>query len=113
MSDRATALDTLTREELGLDPDELGSPWFSAISSLLAFAVGAFVVVAPYLAGSGMAALLTAIGLALAAMFAVGASIGLLNGRSAVRSGMRQVFVGALAAAVTFGVGHLIGTSVS
>jgi vacuolar iron transporter family protein len=113
MSDRATALDTLTREELGLDPDELGSPWFSAISSLLAFAVGAFVVVAPYLAGSGMAALLTAIGLALAAMFAVGASIGLLNGRSAARSGLRQVFVGALAAAVTFGVGHLIGTSVS
>jgi len=113
MSDRATALDTLTREELGLDPDELGSPWFSAISSLLAFAVGAFVVVAPYLAGSGMAALLTAIGLALVAMFAVGASIGLLNGRSAVRSGLRQVFVGALAAAVTFGVGHLIGTSIS
>jgi vacuolar iron transporter family protein len=113
MSDRATALDTLTREELGLDPDELGSPWFSAISSLLAFAVGAFVVVAPYLAGSGMAALLTAIGLALAAMFAVGASIGLLNGRSAVRSGLRQIFVGALAAAVTFGVGHLIGTSIS
>jgi VIT1/CCC1 family predicted Fe2+/Mn2+ transporter len=113
MSDRATALDTLTREELGLDPDELGSPWFSAISSLLAFAVGAFVVVAPYLAGSGMAAMLTAIGLALAAMFAVGASIGMLNGRSVVRSGLRQVFVGALAAAVTFGVGHLIGTSVS
>jgi VIT1/CCC1 family predicted Fe2+/Mn2+ transporter len=113
MSDHATALDTLAREELGLDPDELGSPWFSAISSLLAFAVGAFVVVVPYLAGGGMAALLTAIGLAIVAMFAVGASIGLLNGRSAVRSGLRQVFVGVLAAAVTFGVGHLIGTSVS
>jgi VIT1/CCC1 family predicted Fe2+/Mn2+ transporter len=113
MSDRATALDTLAREELGLDPDELGSPWFSAISSLLAFAIGAFVIVVPYLAGSGMAALLTAIGLAIAAMFAVGASIGMLNGRSAVRSGLRQVFVGVLAAAVTFGVGHLIGTSVS
>ncbi|HYZ57420.1 MAG TPA: VIT1/CCC1 transporter family protein [Streptosporangiaceae bacterium] len=113
MSDRATALDTLSREELGLDPDELGSPWFAAISSLLAFAIGAFVVVVPYLAGSGMAALLTAIGLAIAAMFAVGASIGVLNGRSAVRSGLRQVFVGVLAAAVTFGVGHLIGTSVS
>jgi VIT1/CCC1 family predicted Fe2+/Mn2+ transporter len=113
MSDRATALDTLAREELGLDPDALGSPWFSAISSLLAFAIGAFVVVVPYLAGSGMAALLTAIGLAIAAMFAVGASIGVLNGRSAVRSGLRQIFVGAIAAAVTFGVGHLIGTSVS
>jgi vacuolar iron transporter family protein len=113
MSNREVALDTLTREELGLDPDELGSPWFSALSSLFAFAIGAFVVVAPYLAGSGLAALFTAIGLAIVAMFAVGASIGALNGRSAIRSGLRQVFVGSLAAAVTYGVGHLIGTSVS
>ncbi len=113
MANREIALDTLTREELGLDPDQLGSPWFSAISSLFAFAVGAFVVVAPYLAGSGRAALFTTIGLALAAMFGVGASIGALNGRSAIRSGLRQVLVGALAAAVTFGVGHLIGTNVS
>jgi vacuolar iron transporter family protein len=113
MADRTVALDTLAREELGLNPDDLGNPWIAAISSLLAFAIGAFVVVAPYLAGSGTAALLTAIGLALAAAFAVGASIGALNGRSAFRSGVRQVFVGALAAAVTYGVGHLIGTSVS
>ena len=113
LSNREVALDTLAREELGLDPDELGSPWFAAISSLLAFAVGAFVVVAPYLAGSGLAALFTAIGLALVAMFAVGASIGALNGRSAMRSGLRQVFVGALAAAVTYGVGHLIGAHLS
>jgi VIT1/CCC1 family predicted Fe2+/Mn2+ transporter len=113
LSNREVALDTLAREELGLDPDELGSPWFAAISSLLAFAVGAFVVVAPYLAGSGLAALFTAIGLALVAMFAVGAVIGALNGRSAMRSGLRQVFVGALAAAVTYGVGHLIGAHLS
>jgi VIT1/CCC1 family predicted Fe2+/Mn2+ transporter len=113
MADRSVALDTLAREELGLDPDELGNPWIAAITSLLAFAIGAFVVVAPYLAGSGTAALLTAIGLAIAAAFAIGASIGALNGRSAIRSGLRQVFVGALAAAVTYGVGHLIGTSVS
>jgi vacuolar iron transporter family protein len=113
MADRNVALDTLAREELGLDPDELGNPWVAAISSLLAFAIGAFVVVVPYLAGSGTAALLTAIGLAIVAAFAIGASIGALNGRSAIRSGLRQVFVGALAAAVTYGVGHLIGTSVS
>ncbi|HEY4702938.1 MAG TPA: VIT1/CCC1 family protein, partial [Streptosporangiaceae bacterium] len=74
MSDRSVALDTLAREELGLDPDELGSPWGAAASSLLAFALGAFVVVVPYLAGSGVAALVTAIVLALAAMFGVGAS---------------------------------------
>jgi vacuolar iron transporter family protein len=113
MSDRSVALDTLAREELGLDPGELGSPWSAAASSLLAFALGAFVVVVPYLAGSGTAALATAIGLALAAMFGVGASIGALNGRNAVRSGLRQVIAGALAAAVTFGVGHLIGANIS
>lgn len=113
MADRDVALDTLAREELGLDPDELGSPWVAALSSLFAFAAGAFVVVVPYLAGSGAAALATAIGLALAAMFGVGATIGALNGRSAVRMGLRQMLVGALAAAVTYGAGHLIGAHVS
>jgi VIT1/CCC1 family predicted Fe2+/Mn2+ transporter len=113
MADREVALDTLAREELGLDPDQLGSPWVAAISSLLAFAIGAFVVVVPFLVGGGTAALATAIGLALAAMFGVGDTIGALNGRSTVRMGLRQMFVGALAAAVTYGVGHLIGTHVS
>ena len=113
MADREVALDTLTREELGLDPEALGSPWSAAASSLLAFAIGAFVVVVPYLFGGGAAALLTAIGLAAAALFAVGATIGAVNGRSVLRSGVRQVAAGALAAGVTFGVGHLIGTTAS
>ena len=113
MADRSVALDTLAREELGLDPDELGSPWGSAFSSLFAFAIGAFVVIIPYLAGSGKAALLTAIVLAVAALFGVGASIGALNGRGVLRSGLRQVIAGVIAAAVTFGVGHLIGAHVS
>jgi VIT1/CCC1 family predicted Fe2+/Mn2+ transporter len=113
MADRSVALDTLAREELGLDPDQLGSPWSAALSSLLAFAIGAFVVVVPYLAGSGTAALVTAIILAVIAMFAVGASIGALNGRNPVRSGLRQVLAGALAAAITFGVGHLIGAHIN
>jgi len=113
MSDGAVALDTLAREELGLDPDELGSPWSAAASSLLAFAAGAFVVVVPYLAGSGTAALVAAIVAALAAMFGVGAIIGAINGRNALKSGLRQVIAGTLAAAVTFGVGHLIGTHIS
>jgi vacuolar iron transporter family protein len=113
MADREVALDTLTREELGLDPEALGSPWGAAATSLLTFAVGAFVVVVPYLFGGGTAALLTAIGLAVAALFAVGATIGAVNGRSVLRSGLRQVVAGALAAGITFGVGHLIGTSTS
>jgi VIT1/CCC1 family predicted Fe2+/Mn2+ transporter len=113
MTNRDVALDTLAREELGLDPQALGSPWVSAVSSLLAFAIGAFVVVIPYLAGSGTAALISAIGLAASALFAVGATIGALNGRPVLRSGSRQVFVGALAAGITYLVGHLIGASVS
>jgi vacuolar iron transporter family protein len=113
MADRDVALDTLAREELGLDPGQLGSPWVAAVSSLLTFATGAFVVVLPYLVGSGTAALTAAIGLALAAMFGVGATMGALNGRSAIRMGLRQMVVGVLAAAVTYGVGHLIGTHVS
>ncbi|WP_370128143.1 VIT1/CCC1 transporter family protein [Streptacidiphilus sp. EB103A] len=63
---------TLAREELGLDPDALGSPWSAAGSSLLAFGLGAFVVVLPYLIGAGTAALLSAVGLAVLVMFAVG-----------------------------------------
>lgn len=113
MADREVALDTLAREELGLDPGQLGSPWTAAIFSLLSFAIGAFVVVLPYLIGSGTAAVAAAIGLALAAMFGVGATIGALNGRSALKMGLRQMLVGALAAAVTYGAGHLIGAHVS
>src|ERR1700758_501537 len=78
MKDREVALNTMAREELGLDPEELGSPWSAAISSLLSFALGAVVVVLPYLFGSGRAALICAIASAGVALFAVGAAIGLL-----------------------------------
>lgn len=113
MADSQVALDTLAREELGLDPEALGSPWSAAISSLLAFALGAFVVVLPYLIGGGTAALVAAIVLAGLALLAVGGGIGVLNGRSAGRSALRQLLFGGVAAAVVFGIGHLIGSSVS
>jgi VIT1/CCC1 family predicted Fe2+/Mn2+ transporter len=113
MSDREVALDTLAREELGLDPDALGSPWSAAISSMITFAVGAAVALVPYVVAAGTAALVAAIVAVGVALFAVGGGIGLLNGRSIVRSGLRQVVVGGLAAAITFAVGHLLGTSVS
>ena len=109
MSDRTVALDTLVREELGLDPDALGSPWAAAFSSLATFALGALVVVIPYLFGGGTAAFVTAVVLALLAMAAVGAGLGVLNGRSAARGALRQVLAGVLAAGVTYGVGALIG----
>jgi vacuolar iron transporter family protein len=113
MADHEIALDTLAREELGLDPEALGSPWSAALSSLVAFAAGAFVVVVPYLFAAGTAALITAIILFAVALVAVGAGIGVLNGRSPVRSAARQVLAGGLAALVTFAVGHVIGVSVS
>lgn len=109
MKDRDAALDTMTREELGLDPDELGSPWSAALSSLLAFALGAIVVVLPYMFGSGTAALVAAIALAGFALFAVGATLGVLNGRGGLRSGMRQLLVGGGAALVVFLIGHVAG----
>src|SRR6266851_1394507 len=113
MADRQVALDTLTREELGLDPAELGSPLSAAISSLLTFATGALVVILPYFFGGGTAALVAAIVLAALALLGVGVGIGVLNGRSAIRSGLRQLLLGGAAALVTFGIGHLIGASVS
>jgi VIT1/CCC1 family predicted Fe2+/Mn2+ transporter len=112
MSDSEVALDTLAREELGLDPDELGSPWGAAFSSLVAFAIGAAVVVVPYLVTGGSAAFVAAVALSVASMVAVGAGIGVLNGRGPWRSAVRQVAAGVLAAGVTYVIGGLIGTQV-
>jgi len=106
MKDRDAALDTMAREELGLDPDELGSPISAAASSLVSFALGAVVVVLPYLFASGTAALVAAVSFAGLALFAVGAMIGVLNGRGALRAGVRQLLVGGGAALVVFTVGH-------
>jgi len=110
MKDREAALDTMAREELGLDPDELGSPWSAALSSLVSFALGAVVVVLPYFFGAGAGALVAAVLLAAGALFTVGAVLGALNGRAPLRSGARQLLVGALAAAAVFAIGHGLGT---
>ena len=112
MANPETALDTLVREELGLDPDELGSAWKAAISSFIAFAIGASVVVIPYALFSGVTAFVLAIALALAGMIAVGGVVGSLSGRGVVFSAGRQVIWGAGAAAVTYLVGSLVGVNV-
>jgi VIT1/CCC1 family predicted Fe2+/Mn2+ transporter len=109
MKDHDTALETMAREELGLDPAELGSPWTAAVSSLVAFALGAVVVVIPYLLGSGTAALVTAVTLAASALFTVGAALGILNGRAALRSGARQLLIGGGAALVVYLIGQAVG----
>lgn len=112
-SDPQHALDTLIREELGLDPDELGSPWGAAFGSFIAFGIGAVIPVIPYLFGSGAVAFGVSLGASLAALFLVGAGVSLLTGRSLLFSGARQVGIGAAAAAVTYVVGNLIGVSVA
>ena len=112
-ADPKTALDTLVREELGLDPDELGSPWGAAFWSFLAFCGGAVVPVIPYLFGGGMLQFALSFGLSLGALFLVGAGVSLLTGRSLLYSGFRQLGLGAAAAAVTFAVGKVIGVGVA
>ena len=111
MADPDMALDTKVREELGLDPAELGSPWGAAVGSFLAFVVGAAVPLIPYLLADGMAAFIASLGFSLLALFLVGAAVSLLTGKSAWRSGLRQMGIGGLAAAVTFAVGSLIGVA--
>jgi VIT1/CCC1 family predicted Fe2+/Mn2+ transporter len=113
IADPAVALDTLTREELGLDPSELGSPWAAAGGSFVAFSVGAFVPVLPYLLVRGNLTILAALALGAVALFAVGASLSLFTGRHPLYSGARMLGLGAVAAAATYGIGRLIGASVS
>jgi VIT1/CCC1 family predicted Fe2+/Mn2+ transporter len=111
--DPERALETLIREELGLDPDELGSPWGAAFGSFAAFAVGASIPVVPYLFGGGPAIFTITIVASLIGLFAVGAGVSLITGRGTLFSGSRQVLIGIAAAAVTFLVGRLIGVSIA
>jgi len=113
MADPEVALDTKVREELGLDPQELGSSWGAAWSSFISFAVGAVVPLVPFLVTAGLPALLAALGLSFAALFLVGALVSFVTGRGLLFSGLRQVAIGAIAAAVTYGVGSVIGANVA
>jgi VIT1/CCC1 family predicted Fe2+/Mn2+ transporter len=104
------ALDTLAREELGLDREALGSPWQAAGASAVAFAAGAFVPVFPYLLGmSRLTTLGVSAALSALALILVGLGISLVTGKSALYSAARMLLVGAIAAGVTVGVGRLIG----
>jgi vacuolar iron transporter family protein len=111
MQDPKVALETHAREELGLDPEELGSPWGAAVSSFITFSIGAVIPLLPFLFGSGTAAVLVAIAASGVAIFSVGAAMSLLTGRHPVISGGRMLVVGAITASVTFGVGRLLHVS--
>jgi VIT1/CCC1 family predicted Fe2+/Mn2+ transporter len=111
--DPEAALETLIREELGLDPDQLGSPWGAAFGSFVAFAIGAVVPVVPYFFGGGGGVFVASIVVSVLALFAVGAGVSLLTGRSLLFSGVRQIAIGGAAATVTFFVGRLVGVAIS
>ena len=113
MTNQTTALDTLAREELGIDPDELGgSAWAAAITSFFLFAIGAIIPVAPFILLTGNHAVVASLLVSGLGLFVIGAGITLLTGRSIFYSGMRQVVFGFAAAAITFGVGRLIGITI-
>jgi vacuolar iron transporter family protein len=103
------ALDTLAREELGLDPASLGSPVAAAASSFASFALGAAIPLAPFLIVAGRSALAGSVALTAAALFGVGCAISLFTGRGALRSGARTLIIGGIAGAVTYAIGRLVG----
>ena len=107
------AIDTLAREELGLDPSALGSPWVAAFSSFSAFVIGALFPVIPYLFISGTAAWGASALLSCLALFIVGAVISIFTARGPIRSGLRMLGIGLLASGVTFGAGWLFGVTVA
>lgn len=112
MADKGTALDTLVREELGIDPDELGgSPWAAAAASFCLFSAGAIFPVAPYFMLDGWTALIGSLALSCLALALVGAGTSLFTGRHIVFSAARQIAIGLAAAAITFGVGRGLGVS--
>jgi VIT1/CCC1 family predicted Fe2+/Mn2+ transporter len=113
IADRATALDTLAREELGIDPDELGgSAAVAAGTSFVLFAIGAILPVLPFFFLSGATAVIVSAALSVLGLFTIGALITVFTGRGALFSGGRQVLIGAAAAALTYIVGLAIGGAV-
>ena len=110
MQDPERALDTLAREELGLNPDELGSPWVAATSSFASFTAGAALPLLPFLVGSGDALALS-IALTAVGLFAVGASMSLFTGRHALHSGLRMLGIGGAAGLATWFIGAWLGVT--
>ena len=109
-----TALDTVVREDLGVDPSELGgSAWSAAISSFCFFAFGAIFPVAPYFFLGGRAAMFASIGSTFVGLCLIALGTSLFTGRSLAFSIARQFVITAAAATVTFGVGHLLGTAIA
>jgi VIT1/CCC1 family predicted Fe2+/Mn2+ transporter len=113
LKDPEHALDTLAREELGLNPDDLGSPWGAAIFSFLAFTVGAVIPLAPFLLKLGTQPVLVAAAFAGLALFLVGTTLSLFTGRGALWGGLRMLLIGGASGAATYAIGTLLGVSLA
>jgi VIT1/CCC1 family predicted Fe2+/Mn2+ transporter len=107
------ALEVHAREELGVDPTELGSPYAAAFSSLLAFTLGALVPLVPWFVTEGSTAVAASITLGSVAALLIGAAVGISTGRGPWLSALRQLAIGALAGAVTYGIGYFLGVQVA
>lgn len=110
VADPALAINVLTREELGLDPDNLGSGTQAALWSFLSFAVGAILPVIPFALGLSAPSMIAA-GIAAVALFGVGAATSLFSGRNAFFGGVRMLAIGAAAGAATFFIGRMFGVA--
>jgi len=114
LADPKSALDVLSREELGIDPaDRGGSAWAAAASSMVLFALGAVVPVAPFFFLHAPLALFVSLAAGAVGLFVIGTSISVFTGRSAIYSGMRQLVLGLVAAGATFAIGKLVGVAVA
>ncbi len=111
IADPDRALDTLAREELGLNPDDLGSPWGAALSSFMAFTAGAIIPLLPFLFTRGNEAIVFAVALTSIALFAVGAALSLFTGRNAWFGGLRMLAIGSAAGAGTYIIGKALGVT--
>ena len=112
MTDEAKALETLAREELGINPEDLGgSPWEAAGTSFILFAIGAIIPVGPFIFLTGMGTVAASLGVSAVALFALGAAITLFTGRNALYAGSRQLLFGLAAAGLTYGIGWLLGVA--
>jgi VIT1/CCC1 family predicted Fe2+/Mn2+ transporter len=106
------ALDSMLRDEVGLDPKAIGGPWAAAVSSFLAFVSGALIPLLPFLLLAGTTALVTSVVVSLGALFLLGLGVSRLTGRPALRCGLRQLGLGGIAALITFLIGQAIGSTV-
>lgn len=113
MQDPEVALDTMAREELGIDPTQLGSPWGATISSFVSFTMGAVVPVLPYALGATGSAFFLSGGLSALALFIVGSAMALMSRKGFLRGGLRMLMIGMATAGLTFGIGSLIGITLN